>query len=244
MGWKLLLAAVPLALIGAGVTAYFWLGGDGKDAGLKSGVTYEVWISEAEVTPARGGGQSWDQDGSAPDLRGVLVWQGQRILDTVTDTDALIAQWQPVGLKLSDVLHGEADAATVRRVGRVRPADGGFLEVGLFDMDPVGSDVVAVFRLPWRILKPGINEIRTDGPLLRLRLVMVEPGAERAVMPVHVVSGAEVLPGATPAMEGTAEGVAREVGKQVDSVKDKAAEKAGNAVDRVKGWLNPDRDKP
>lgn len=241
-GVRVLLAVVPLALIGGGLAVVWWLRGGGSAGGLRYGVTYEIWVGEAEVTPAGADGVSWDADGSAPDLRAVIVWQDQRIFETVTATDGLIAQWQPVGLKLTEVMKGEADAATVRRVGRVRPEDGGFIEVGLFDNDPVGEDWVAAFRVPWQVLRPGVNEIRDTGPLLRLRLVIVEPGAESAVMPVYVVEGADKLAKAPAIMTGgVAGGVAREAGERMDAAKDKALEKTGEAVDRVRGWLNRDR---
>ena len=68
----------------------------------------------------------------------MIVWQDQRILETVTDTDGLIAHWQPVGLN----------------------------------------------------------------------------------------------------------GIGREVGKQVESVRGKAVEKTGDAVERMKGWFNPDPQTP
>jgi hypothetical protein len=237
-----LLAGVPLLLIGAGA-AIFWWRGDGASTVLNYGATYEIWVSEAEVTPKKADGGSWDSDGSAPDLRAVVVWQNQRIFETVTDTDGLIAQWQPVGLKLSEVLRGEADAATVRRVGRVRPEEAGFIEVGVFDNDAVGSDQVGVFRLPWRVLKPGVNEIRDEGQLLRLRLVIVEPGAEAAVMPFQIVQGAEKLSSLSVATESMVGGVIGEAGNRVDSVKKETVEKTGQAVDRVKGWFNRDQDK-
>lgn len=239
-----MLAGVPLVLIGAGIAVFFWLDRDAGNAPVKNGVTYEIWISEAEATPTKADGKSWDPDGSAPDLRGVIVWQDQRILETVTDTDGLIAHWQPVGLKLSEVIKGEANAATFRKVGLVRPEEGGFIEVGIFDSDPVGFDRVGVFRVPWQALKPGVNEIRDGGELSRLRLVIVEPGAERAVMPVHLVSGAERLSDTPVAMQGIVNGIGRGVGKQVESVRGKAVEKTGDAVERMKGWLNPDPQTP
>jgi hypothetical protein len=236
-----MLAAVPLILIGAGVALFWWLDDD-SSARLKYGVTYEVWVSEAEVAPVKGDGGSWDTDGSAPDLQAVIVWQNQRIFETVTVPDGLIAQWQPVGLKLADVLRGEADAATVRKVGRVRPEEGGFIEVGVFDKDPVGADQVEVIRLPWHVLKPGVNEIRDSGPLLRLRLVIVESGTEGALMPFQVVQGAEKLDKLS-APESLAGEVMDRVGNRVDSVKKDTVEKTGRAADRVKEWFNRDREK-
>ena len=241
-GFRWLLAGVPLVLIGAGV-AIFWWRDDGMSTVLNYGETYEIWVSEAEVTPMKADGGSWDSDGSAPDLRGVIVWQNQRIFETVTDTDGLIAQWQPVGLKLSEVLRGEADAATVRRVGRVRPDEAGFIEVGVFDNDPVGSDQVGAYRLPWRVLKPGVNEIRDPGTLLRLRLVVLEPGTEKAVMPLQIVQGAEKLSNLSASTEGMVGDVIGEASNRGDSVKKETVEKTGRAMDRVKGWLNRDQDK-
>jgi hypothetical protein len=241
-GFRYLLAGVPLLLIGAGA-AIFWWRGDGASTALGYGETYEIWVSEAEVTPVKPDGGSWDSDGSAPDLQAVIVWQNQPIFETVTDSDGLIAQWQPVGLKLTEVLRGEADTATVRRVGRVRPDENGFIEVGVFDNDPVGLDQVGVFRLPWRLLKPGVNEIRDPGPLLRLRLVILEPGAEGAAMPVQIVKGAEKLPALSVASGSIVEGVIDEAGKRVDSVKKDTVEKTGQAVDRVKSWFKRDPDK-
>jgi hypothetical protein len=99
------------------------------------------------------------------------------------DSIGLSAQWEPVAVKLSQVLHGEADAAWVRRVARVRPSAGGALEVGIFDDDPALPDLVGAFRVPGSVLRPGVNEIQTDGMVRRLRIAVIEPGGEVAKMP-------------------------------------------------------------
>lgn len=236
-GRKWLLAAVPLGLIAGVAGLTWWLRGDPQAAGLRDGVTYEIWLAEAEVMPVKADGAAWDADGSAPDLRGVIVWQDQRILETVTSNDGLIAEWQPVGVRFSQVLHGEADAASVRRVGRVRPTADGCVEVGVFDDDAARSDLAGAFRVPFAALRPGVNEIRDEGPLLSLRLVVVEPGAEGAGMPVHTVVGAEKLAAAPAAMDGLVGGVAREAAGTVDKLGEKAGEGVDKAVDTVRKWF-------
>jgi hypothetical protein len=241
---KWLLAAVPVGLIAGIFGITWWLREDPDAAGLRDGATYEIWLDEAEVVPAKASGEAWDGDGSAPDLRGVILWQDQRILDTVTANNGLIAQWQPVGVRFSQVLHGEADAASVRRVGRVRASAGGFIEVGVFDDDPARSDLAGAFRVPFAALRPGLNEIRDAGPLRSLRLVVVEPGGEGAKLPLHAVTGAEKLAAAPAAMDGVVggmvDGMAREAAGHVDKLGHKAGQKAGEAVDAVRKWLQPE----
>jgi hypothetical protein len=125
----------------------------------------------------------------------------------------------------------------------VRPDEAGYIEVGVFDNDPVGSDQVGAYRLPWRVLKPGVNEIRDPGTLLRLRLVILEPGTEKAVMPIQIVQGAEKLSNLSASTEGMVGDVIGEASNRVDSVKKETVEKTGRAKDRVKGWLNRDQGK-
>ena len=161
--FRWLLAAVPLVLIALAFGLLHWWSNDAKAETLREDTTYEVWLSEAEVAPVKRWGDPWDADGSAPDLKGVMVWQNQRILETVVADNGLIAQWEPMAVKLTQVLHGEADAASVRRVARVRPSAGGALEVGIFDDDPARPDLAGAFRVPWSVLRTGVNEIHPPG---------------------------------------------------------------------------------
>lgn len=239
--FRWLLAAVPVVLIAVAFGVVSWLRGGAGGEALREGVTYEVWLAEAEVTPVKTDGGAWDADGSAPDLKGALVWQNQRILETVTAANGLIAQWEPVAVKLTQVLHGEADAASVRRVGRVRIQAGEALEVGVFDDDPASPDLAGALRVPWDKLRPGVNEILTDGALRRLRLVIVEPGAEGANMPFHRVTGAERLTEAPAAMAGMWGGVTDAAAKAAGEVEDKARNFGRKAGDAVKQWLEPSK---
>ena len=241
--FRWLLVLVPVALI-----ALAWWGirlwrGDPSREGLRYGGTYEIWLSEAEVKPLNAAGERWDADGSAPDLRGVIVWQDQRILETVTSDNGLIAQWEPVAVRLTQVLHGEADTASVRRVGRVRPEADGFVEIGVFDDDAARPDPAGIFRVPWNALKPGVNEILTDGPVLRLRVVMAEPGGESAKPAFHRVTGVTELKEVPVAMAGMASGVAREATDAANKAAGEIGDKAGKAADAVKKWFQPEKGK-
>lgn len=238
-----LLALVPVVLIALVWMGIRWWGADPAREALQVGTTYEIWLSEAEVKPRRADGERWDVDGSAPDLKGVIVWQDQRILETVTADNGLIAQWEPVAVKLTQVLHGEADTASVRRVGRVRADEGGYVEIGVFDDDATRPDAAGVFRVPWSALKPGVNEILLDGAVVRLRVVVAEPGGETAKPAFHRVSGVSELNEVPPAMAGMASGVAREATEAATKAADELGDKAGKAADAVKKWLQPENGK-
>ena len=223
-----------------------WWSNDAKAETLREDTTYEVWLSEAEVAPVKRWGDPWDADGSAPDLKGVMVWQNQRILETVVADNGLIAQWEPMAVKLTQVLHGEADAASVRRVARVRPSAGGALEVGIFDDDPARPDLAGAFRVPWSVLRTGVNEIHTDGMVRRLRIVVIEPGGEVAKMPFHRVTGAVELTEAPAAISGMLGGMAREAtdaatkaARELEGKAEDLGRKAGDAAGAVKKWLEP-----
>lgn len=168
-------AALPLLLVGAvAVGTWFWRSGSLR--GLVDGRTYEIWLREAEVAPTDRDGNPWDPDGSGPDLTGIVSWQDQRILETTVASGGAIARWEPLAVKPVEILmKGEADAATVRRVGRFRMARGGFLEVGVFDDDPFDREFVGAFRIPMESLRPGVNGIRNDGTLCRLVMVVADP---------------------------------------------------------------------
>ena len=245
-----LLVTVPVVLIGLSFGLVYWLRRDPADEALKPGSIYEIWLTEAEVTPTKTDGDTWDGDGSAPDLKGVIVWQEQRILETVTADNGLIAQWEPVALKLTQVLHGEADAASVRRVARVRVEAGGFLEIGVFDDDAARPDLAGAFRVWLAEMRPGVNEIQTDGMVRRLRLIVVEPGAEGAKPAFHRLNGWLQLTEAPAVMGGTVGGVAREAtdaatkaaGKVEEQAKD-LGRKAGDAAESVKKWFEPGKEK-
>jgi hypothetical protein len=226
------IALVPLLLIGIAVAAFQWKRVSATSLKLQENVTYEVWLTEAEVAPFRADGSGWDTDGSAPDLVGVMVWQNQRILETVTAQDGLIARWDPVAVKMTQILHGEADTASVRRVGHVRVTANGFLEIGVFDDDLATRELAGGFRVPFTALRVGNNELQGKNTLKRLQIVIAEPGKDGgSTQPWQVGEGATELAEAPAAMldHGTrliddaakaaakaADGATKEMGKQLE----------------------------
>jgi hypothetical protein len=223
-----LLALVPLLLIGIAVAAFQWKRVSAISLKLQENVTYEAWLTEAEVAPFKADGSGWDTDGSAPDLVGVMVWQNQRILETVTAQDGLIARWDPVAVKMTQILHGEADTASVRRVGHVRATANGFLEIGVFDNDLATRELAGGFRVPFTALRVGNNELQGENALKRLQIVIAEPGKDGAsTQPWQVSEGVTELAEAPEAMldHGTrliddatkaADEAAKEMGKQLE----------------------------
>ena len=184
---RIALIGLPLLMVAVGLLLAFGLRGDGSRGTLDAGGTYEVWLEEAEVSALRGDGAPWDADGSGPDLFGIVLWQGVRILETVVASDGLIARWEPVGIRFSQVMQGEADAASVRRVGRFRYEDEGMLLVGVFDKDPIGADFAGAFEIPLPALRKGRNLILGSGALQRLVLVVVDPNAPDDIRGFQVI---------------------------------------------------------
>lgn len=223
-----LLALAPLLLIGIAVAAFQWKRVSASSLKLQENVTYEVWLTEAEVAPFKADGSGWDTDGSAPDLVGVMVWHNQRILETVTAQDGLIARWDPVAVKMTQILHGEADTASVRRVGHMRATANGFLEIGVFDDDVTTRELAGAFRVPFSTLRVGNNELQGKNALKRLQIVIVEPGKDGgSTQPWQVSEGVAELAEAPAAMldHGTrliddatkaADEAAKEFGKQLE----------------------------
>jgi hypothetical protein len=245
--------AVPLILIVGGVAVFLGLSRSTDTKILREGVTYDVWLAEAEATPKRADGSGWDLDGSAPDLFGMLVWQDQRILETVTAADQLISQWDSVALNLYKVVaNGEADTASVRRVGHVRPTPDGYVEAAVLDADTANSDFVGGFRIPFHALRVGTNKVTGRGQLKNLTIVVVETGKDPAEASIHELKqneeGVTELIEPTRPMKGAASNLADDVtnaakdamkplNKDLKDLKKKADETTRKAGDWIQKQL-------
>jgi hypothetical protein len=169
--------SLPLLLITLAVLATRMWRGKGIPV-LSDGVTYEVWIREAEVHQSGMKGDSWDADQSGPDLVAMLCWKDQKILETIPSSDGLIARWEPVAVKPVDLLlKGGADTASLRRVGRFRMENGGFIETAVFDDDALDREFAGGFRVALESLRLGVNILKGSGPLARVELVVEDPEA-------------------------------------------------------------------
>ena len=161
---KALLLGLPLLLIGAAIpVASHFSKGAGRN--LDIGKTYEVWLQEAEVSPSDRHGEPWDSDGSAPDLRGMMSWQNQVVLQTVEASDGLIARWGETAVNASQAFKGEADAHSLQRVGRFRMDSESLIELAIFDGDVGVSEFAGGFRIPLSSLRLGINRVNGSGVL-------------------------------------------------------------------------------
>jgi len=241
-------AALPVVLVGA-VAVGTWSWKSGSMPGLVDGRTYEIWLREAEVAPTDRDGNAWDPDGSGPDLTGIVSWQGQRILETTVASGGAIARWEPLAVKPVEILmKGEADAATVRRVGRFRMARGGFLEVGVFDDDPFDREFAGAFRIAMESLRPGMNGIRNDGILCRLVMVVADPDKPHAGDGEHEMGAGVTRLEAPPAsmlgksrrmadaLDEAVERISKEFEQEIESVKEEVERAAGEIEKAIETW--------
>jgi hypothetical protein len=164
---KALLILVPSLLICSIFIALKHFSKD-KSYRLKIGKTYEVWLKEAEVSAYDRSGEPWDSDGSAPDLRGMMIWQDQVVLQTVVASDGLIARWSDTAISASQAIKGEADTQSLQRVGRFRMDAEGSIEICIFDNDLVSNSFAGGFLIPLSSLRLGNNCLSGNGALKTL----------------------------------------------------------------------------
>lgn len=186
-----------------------WLAGvgSGSSAKLKEGVTYAIWITEAEVSPKNPEGSTWDSDSSAPDLCAMIAWQDQIVLRTVVVQDAIIACWEPVAVDIGSVLRGEISTSSVQRVARVRLEKGQPLVIGVFDEDLLDREFAGGVSIAPESLRLGSNEITSPGTLRRMEIMVADNPDEitpiKGEAPYHVAAGSEWLSYPPPVMVST-----------------------------------------
>jgi len=244
-----LLVLVPVLLIGGTAVLLAVMFAGGKSQQLREGVTYAVWLSEAEVAPRKADGSPWDADGTAPDLFAMIQWQDQIVLETVTDRDTLIARWEPVAVDLRTLLSGEVSTSSVKRVAMVRLDPGEPLVIGVFDNDLVGADFVGAFEVSLKGLRLGVNEVISEDSLRRLQIVVAESDSEGvpSTTPTTVDDAYIVWLDEPPSMMGgtfsrvgeSARGSLEQMSSEAIQRLEKAAEEQGRALkDRLDNWLS------
>jgi hypothetical protein len=218
---KVFLIAVPILLItGAILIASHFSKNPGR--GLETGKTYEIWLKEAEVASLDRNGEKWDTDGSAPDLRGMMSWQGQVVLRTVEASDGLIARWGDTAVSASQALKGEVDTQSLQRVGRFRMDSKGFIEIGIFDGDPVSSSFAGGFRIPLSSLRLGNNQVDGSGALKTVAFRVSESGSleedDGSNTELKLTNGVLELIQAPEAMKSASDRLVEESGKYTDKI--------------------------
>lgn len=125
--WAWLFGLLPIGLVAGVIAGYVAWGPEGN--GLSSltghggektleaqaaapapltvqlGRDYYVFIKTIELYPHRPGDKTWDKlDGSAPDVRYSLTWNGHTGFTSDTRDDTLIGLWDPISLDIADAL--------------------------------------------------------------------------------------------------------------------------------------------
>jgi hypothetical protein len=168
-------AGIPVGLIAlTSGLLWFFLPRAESTGKLKKGVTYAIWITEAEVAPRNSNGAIWDMDSSAPDLFAMVAWQEQVVLSTVVNQDGLIARWEPVAIDVKSVLQGEISTSSMQRVARVRLGMNQSIEVAIFDDDLLDREFAGGVRIDLESLSLGRNEIVSSGNLRRLQITVAD----------------------------------------------------------------------
>lgn len=229
---KAFLITVPILLMGGAilVTSHF---SKNPERNLEVGKTYEIWLKEAEVTPLDRNGEKWDTDGSAPDLRGMMSWQGQVVLETVEASDGLIARWSDTAVSASQALKGEMDTQSLQRVGRFRMDLKGFIEIGIFDGDLVSSSFAGGFRIPLSSLSLGHNRVDGSGALKTVAFRVSESDSleedHGSNTEWKLTNGVLELIQVPEAMKSASERLVEEAGKYTDKITDEL-QKQGEAL--------------
>lgn len=129
---------------------------------LVDGKEYMIYIRKIEVSPMKSNGKAWDARGSAPDIYYQLFWRGNRIYESDTRDDSLIANWVPIGLDIKDaILKGgvSVDQAVklpiIKRDSRDESMDELIFKV--IDDDLAGDDEIETMRAYISKLNVGDN---------------------------------------------------------------------------------------
>ena len=185
---------IPIIVILAGGALAFYLNSNGgfssaiddftekvKTLGesTEEPVIFRVWLHELEAMPLRSDDEKWDMDGSAPDLSAELYWQEIRLLETGVAKDSLILRWSPTNLSLSKLLDGSVNQSDFESVATLRTVENTFLEIAVYENDPVQRSFVGLVRIPATALKKGIVNLPINrNGIVYLKLAVAQGSGE------------------------------------------------------------------
>lgn len=140
--------------------------------------TYYVYVKELEVDPVKANGGKWDHlDGSAPDLRYSIAWQGNGVYQSLVRKDQLVAHWDILSVDLTDVVRqkGRVDPQSLISAPLIHTSASAVITLEAWDVDPVGSDAAGKMEIDLMKLHVGDNTIETiPKPMKRLVLSVVD----------------------------------------------------------------------
>lgn len=120
---------------------------------------YAVWISGVEVSPCTPEGESWNEDGTAPNLVATLSWRDTMLLETPEASHTLIARWDRTAVKLKEFLKTELSPNAMENVARIHGKPEEIIAVEVKDRGMISSRWIGALTVPCGGLKPGENEI-------------------------------------------------------------------------------------
>lgn len=176
-----------LFLLGVGYSAAWLLsnlGGKGWDPES----VYAVWCVSAEVAPSRADGAPWDEDGSPPDLSAEVIWRGNRVLESATSRNSLVASWDRSSLQLLDLLRTEFRPGDLDKIARIKAESSENITVNVYDRDIFGSELIGTANVPLGKLRKGVNRVEMSDPQSGLRSVSLQ------VVPVEMLEAGGQVP--------------------------------------------------
>jgi hypothetical protein len=171
------LATVCLAvfsLIGLGYLAANLVATVGGGKRWDPELVYAVWCVSAEVAPHRPDGSLWDEDGSPPDPFAELIWRGNRVLESATSRNTLVASWGRSSLQLGDLLRMEFRPSDLDKVARIKADPSESVSVNVYDRDIFASELIGSVEILLGTLKHGINRVEVNDPRSGLRSVSLQ----------------------------------------------------------------------
>ena len=125
---------------------------------------YAVWISGVEVSPTTPDGQSWNEDGTAPNLVATLSWRDTMLVEPPEASHTLIARWDRTAVKLKEFLKTELSPNAMENVARIHARPEEIVAVEVKDRGMFSSRWIGALTIPCGALRPGENELVPQDP--------------------------------------------------------------------------------
>jgi hypothetical protein len=180
--WLAVVCLLALGYLGAKLLTN--LDGEGWD----SEVIYAVWCISAEAAPTRADGSAWDEDGSPPDLSAEIIWRGNRVLESATSRNTLVASWDRSSLQLMDLLRTEFRPGDLDKIARIKADPAEDISVEVYDRDIFGSELIGTANVALGELRNGVNRVEVVNPESTLRSVSLQ------VVPMEVLEAGGQVP--------------------------------------------------
>ncbi|MEM7626866.1 MAG: hypothetical protein AAF333_14830 [Planctomycetota bacterium] len=181
-----LFGLLPVLLVVGVVVGYLIWGPEGDDHGglggggatpsepepvkVVAGRDYYVFVKTIELYPEQADGGTWDKlDGSAPDIRYSLSWQGHTGFTSDARDDTLIGVWDPITIDVKEALpmlgEGKLELRSTLNQGIIlNVTDDQTLTINVWDQDPtgLGSDAAGQVVLNVADLLQGDQTLRFE----------------------------------------------------------------------------------